>query len=293
MPGVLFLASLLMSQLACVRALVPSPLSQEATLGADSAASGGPRDPLQGGPDATYGVVWIGEGGVLAVRQIAGGGALALEELSPDATGIQLTGNSSLLGSSLWVEVLTPAGTVGWVNASNLTEIVPQGTICNDGRARKLVDDLEAAVRAGDMSALAGLLSERRGLNVRLSPHGTTVTIPQSDVPQLLQAPATQDWGPASETGAAVVGTFAEAVLPRLESVFGQEVQVACDELLQGQTAWPPVMPMELRNMEFFSAHVPAQASAAGMDWQTWVMAVEYVGGEPRIGALVRFQGEI
>ena len=293
--GALLMTSVLLSQLACVRALVPSLLGQEGSLtsqvNAESPADH--KNPLQGEPDADYGVVWVGDGATLTVRQIAGSGAVALEELSPQATGLQLTGDSSLLGSSLWVEVLTSSGSVGWVNAWNLAELAPEGTLCADPRASEVVDRLGAAVRNRDMAALSDLLPERRGLVMRLSPHAPEVIIPLGDVPQLLQNPAAFDWGPTSDTGEIVVGTFAEAVVPRLESVFGSAYEIACNQLLQGQTARPAEMPMELRNLGYFSAYLPAQGSATGMDWQTWAVVIEYVGGEPRIGALVRFQGEI
>jgi hypothetical protein len=277
-----------------VRAPLPSLLPQEDTLAAQaSAASPGDRkNPLQGDPDSEYGVVWVGDAASLTVRQIAGSGALALEELGPQATGLRLTGNSSLLGSSLWVEVLTPSGSVGWVNAWNLAERAPEGDLCSDSRASDLVEHLEAAVRQQDMAALSTLLPERRGLIVRLNPYAPEVAIPLTDVPQLLLNPAAFDWGPTSDTGEMVLGTFADAVLPRLESVFGSDYEKACNQLLQGQTSRPAEIPGELRNLGYFSAHLPAQGSATGMDWQTWAIVIEYVGGQPLIGALVRFQGE-
>jgi hypothetical protein len=293
MAGLLVAGCLIVAQLACVRAPVPEAAPQPAGQEA-SDASEDPRNPLQGSPLATYGVAWVGEGDVLAVRQIAGGGALALEELPPDARDIRLTGNSSLLGSSLWVEVRTPAGTVGWVNAANLTELLPGSTICDDARARQLVDDLVQAVDTRDMAALAGLVSDRRGLNVRLSPGAPTVTVAQADVARLLSDTPVLDWGSASESSSeTVVGSFADAVLPRLAGLARPDRQIACNELLHGQTARPPVMPMEFRNLQFFSVFVPSQASSSGLDWQTWAVLIEVVGGEPRIGALARFQGEM
>ena len=67
-----------------------------------------------------YAVVWVTHEETLIIRKPAGISGTAVSELAYDQRGIKLTGSSTLLGSSTWVEIYTPAGGAGWVNSWNL-----------------------------------------------------------------------------------------------------------------------------------------------------------------------------
>lgn len=69
----------------------------------------------------TRAVVLVADGDVLNVRTGPGTDYPILTEFGPTQTGIHLTGNYSMLGSSKWVEVDTPAGK-GWCSNNYLTE---------------------------------------------------------------------------------------------------------------------------------------------------------------------------
>ncbi len=66
-------------------------------------------------------VVGVAADDVLNVRSGPGVEYDIIAGLSPTATGVMLTGRETLVGSSVWVEVVTDEGT-GWVNESYLAE---------------------------------------------------------------------------------------------------------------------------------------------------------------------------
>src|SRR3972149_3821933 len=89
------------------------------------ASSPGPR----GGPPTAGGWAPAETGG--AHQHPAGLPGLQVGTLAPDQRGISLTGASTLLGSSLWVEIVAP-GVAGWGNSWYLTEDIPPAEFCSD-----------------------------------------------------------------------------------------------------------------------------------------------------------------
>jgi len=154
----------------CTRAIVPLSFVTRTPPGPTPAPTRTPGPTfiaISGNPTGhPYAVVWVPAESSLPVQQPAGIPGLQVGTLAPDQRGIYLTGNSTLLGSSLWVEVLAP-GLAGWVNSWYLTEDVSPADFCTDPQVVALLDGFGEAILSRDGRALASMTSPRRGLAIR------------------------------------------------------------------------------------------------------------------------------
>ena len=125
---------------ACRQALVPIPTDTvqpvAPTATPDESAMVEPEPTRNILMPGAYAVVWIENGEPLVIRQPAGITSMAVDTLASDQRGLSITGRSTQLGSSTWVEINLPEGGKGWVNAWNLTEDVTRGDFCADPRAQ-------------------------------------------------------------------------------------------------------------------------------------------------------------
>jgi hypothetical protein len=250
-----------------------------------------PTQPISAG--LTYAVAWIPGAETLAVRQPAGTSGSKIDELSSDQRGIQLTGNSTLLGSSLWVEILRAGGGSGWVNSWNLTEEASASDFCADPRVHTLIDHVATALQSRDGEALAELINPRRGLVVRLDWWNPDVVIPYWAVPNLLTSPTVVEWGIEGESNNPVQGTFRDTILPALDDVLESDPTVGCNSLNAGRTARSVQWPDEFTNINFYSFYRPPNVPGNELSWRAWAMGIEYVGGEPFLSLLVQYRAEI
>ncbi len=285
---------------ACTRTLVPVTAIVNPTISATTAPPTiivepgptlRPTEPISAG--LAYAVTWVPGGETLAVRQPAGTSGSMIDELSSDQRGIQLTGNSTPLGSSLWVEILRSGGGSGWVNSWNLTEAVSASDFCADPRVEELIERVRTAVEERDGAALAELINPRRGLVIRLDWWNPDVVIPYTAVTNLLTSPTIVEWGIEQESGKPVEGTFREMILPGLDDVLEAESTIACDSLNAGRTARSVQWPDEFTNINFYSFFRPPNVPGNELSWRAWALGIEYVGGEPFLSLLVQYRAEI
>lgn len=240
-----------------------------------------------------YMVVWAPADGLIPVREPAGTQGAVVDRLRRDQRGIRLTGRATQLGSSNWVEILRPDGGTGWVNEWNLTSDVSPAEFCADARVADLIGRLRNAISAKDEESLAGLISPRHGLVIRLDWWNPEVVYSPETVPQMFRSPAVSDWGTEAGTGTPIRGSFPVVVLPALQSGLGEEAtQVRCNALASGESGRQPQWPGEYANLNFYSVYTPA-SPVARFSWRTWAIGFEYVGGDPFIVVLVQYRGEI
>jgi hypothetical protein len=268
-----------------------SSVPPTATAGIEPGATLRPTEPISSG--LAYAVAWVPGGEALAVRQPAGTSGSEVDELSSDQQGIQLTGNSTLLGSSLWVEILRDGGGTGWVNSWNLTEVMSSFDFCADPRAEGLVASVKTAIRERDGQALADLVNPRRGLVLRLDWWNPDVPIAASEVSSLLTSPRIIQWGIERENNQPIEGTFRQTVLPALDDVLESDPVVSCNSLNAGRTAQSVQWPDEFTNINFYSFYRPANQAGNELSWRGWAMGIEYVGGRPFLSLLVQYRAEI
>ncbi len=239
-----------------------------------------------------YAVVWVPAGGSLPVRQPAGIAGAQVGALEADQRGIRLTGNSTFLGSSTWVEIVTPQ-VQGWVNSWNLTQDVAPTDFCADPRVTALLDRFQQVLRNRDGGALFDLVSPRRGLVVRLGWWNVEVVIEREQVSRLFVSSEEYDWGAGEVADVPLRGAFRDVVLPPLQDVLDNQPEVTCNSLRTGATERSPRWPAEYTNLNFYTFYRPDPMPGSRYNWRTWAVGVEYVEGEPYIAVLVLYRGEV
>ncbi|MCX6071355.1 MAG: hypothetical protein NTU91_10940 [Chloroflexi bacterium] len=229
----------------------------------------------------------------LIVRQPAGISGTVVAELPADMRYIDLTGQATPLGSSTWVEITVPSGNTGWVNLWNLTEDVEPEAFCQDPRVPALVDTFFAALRDRSGEALAQTVSPRRGLVLRHDWWNPEIVIPLSALTDLMQRIDEVAWGVQRGSGAPILGSFRDRILPELDALLAAAPQQACNQLLSADTSIPAEWPDEYARMNFLSYHIPAPDPGTRFNWRSWAIGVEYVDGVPFVAILIRYQADL
>jgi hypothetical protein len=278
---------------ACTRVLVPlgtpgaQPLATElarATLTAESHLLNAP---------IVFSLFGVPPGGALLVRQPAGISGTVVAELPADLRDLQLTGQTTPLGSSTWVEIKVASGGTGWITLWNLTEDIEPEAFCLDPRVPALLDTFFAAVRDRSGEALAQTISPRRGLVLRHDWWNDQIVVPLAEVGGLMQRVEPIAWGVQRGSGAPIVGPFRDRLLPGLDLLLDADPQQACDHLLYGDSGMKPEWPGEYARLNFVSFYQPAPDPGPRLNWRTWAVGVEYVDGVPYVAVLIRYQGDL
>lgn len=275
---------------AFVELATPTRAAPEGQPSAPAAASAVPLTTIQPSPELSYAVVWAQE--QLEVRQPAGISSMAVANLPADQRGIAVSGKTTLLGSSTWVEIYLPDGGFGWVNSWNLTEEVPAQDFCADPRPTDLANRFILAIQARNGAQLAQLASPKRGLIVRHDWWNPEVIFGSGELARLFQDRTLLNWGVNRDSGLAIEGSFDEVILPQLEDVFTVAPAFSCNSLAAGTTAQEAIWPPEYENLNYISFHREAPV-AGSLNWRTWALGIEYVDGRPYLAVLVQYRGEI
>ena len=240
-----------------------------------------------------YAAVWALSEEGLMIRSQAGISSTIAEVIPWDSRQIYLTGNRSLLGSSLWLEIRTESGVAGWVRAWNLTEYIPSDQFCEDVAARSLLDTFQQTLQDRDGGGLKELVSPNRGLSIRLNWYNPDVTFAIDEVNSIFNDTSEMDWGIMADSGLQVVGSFEAVIQPKLEDVFSGNPEVLCNELKWGSTAGQVLWPEELDQLNFYVFHRPAKEGGNELDWRTFAVGIEYVNHQPFIAVLIHYSSEL
>jgi len=249
--------------------------------------------PSRGVPE--FGVILVTEGDVLNVRSGPGVDNGITDTLAPHATGITMSGNRQKVGNSMWVEIETPSGTLGWVNAHFITESVENDDFCNDLRVTALLDSFVAAVQTRDGEALGQLVSPTHGLTIRVSWWNPEVKFrSQNEVSNIFNSAAVHDWGIQDGSGRPIQGSFSDEVLPWMDDVFNGEYHSNCNDLENGSgpSAGFVIWPFEYQNINYVAQYRSAPADQE-FDWRTWAIGISYHQGQPYISFMVQYHWEI
>lgn len=267
--------------------IIPSPSApvetpERSTPTPDEEASG-----------VNYAVVWLEAEETLTVTKPAGISGMVVGELAHGQREIQLTGGSTRLGSSTWVEIYIPGGGVGWVNAWNLTENVSASDFCQDNRVNSLLDDINLALVDEDGELLARLVNPERGLTLRHDWWNPEILISPDNVHGLFSDHSEVDWGVLSGGQFPIRGSFRQIIAPQLEDVFTSSLEIACNHMITGVTSQPAIWPECFNNMNFYTFHRPSPEGGNQFDWRTWTIGIEYVNGQPYISVMIQYRGDI
>lgn len=291
-PWLAMLASLALLS-SCTRALVPlgTPASPPLTTeqAEETLLAGGQ---IPGGP-IVYSIFGVPAGGLLLARQPAGISGTVVAELPGDLQDVRLTGQTTPLGSSTWIEIEVPPVGTGWINLWNLTEDVAGEAFCADPRVPALLDRFFEALRSRSGEALAQTISPRRGLVLRHDWWNDEVVIPLNDTGELMRTTAPVAWGVQRGSGAPIVGPFRDRLLPELDALMGATSTQACNAIQSGETSYPAQWPEEYVRINYVSYFVPAPEPGPLFNWRAWAVGVEYVDGVPYVAILIRYQGDL
>jgi hypothetical protein len=241
----------------------------------------------------TYAVAWIPRDDNLKLRVPAGISGSIVDELTYDTHGVTITGNTTSLGSSLWVEIEGPDGEMGWVNSWNLTEDVDQELFCADARVLGILEQVSRAFLEEDASQLRGTINPKRGLILRHDWWNPEVILKTDEVENLYLSRADRTWGVLRGGDFAIQGPFKEIFSPSLLDVFSQTPTAVCKEIPGGVTSLPIEWPGEYENIHFYAFHRPSPEGGNRFDWRTFVLGFEYIQGTPYLTLLVQYQGDI
>jgi hypothetical protein len=240
-------------------------------------------------PGGDYAVILVEEGDVLNVRSAAGASNPVVASLDPHAAGITLTGEDQQVGGDRWVEIKIPGGSsTGWVNSLYLTESVDPAYFCSDISVTGLISKLNTAMTNKDGALLSSIASPAHGMTVYYFHNGNPANYSPEEARWVFDSTYLMDWGLHPASGLAVKGTFHEEVLPKIQEVFVSNYELTCNQVVTGGVSYPTVWPYSYRNVNFYTVLKPA-TPGVDLDWRTWLVGVEYVGGKPYIFALIHF----
>jgi hypothetical protein len=242
---------------------------------------------------ASYAVVWVGIEETLVVRKPAGLSGTVVSELAYDQRGIILTGSSTRLGSSTWVEIYTPSGGTGWVNSWNLTQDVSPAKFCEDTRVNVLLETFISGLMGHEGETLSQVINPQRGLILRHDWWNPEVHYLPGSVNSIFSDLTEIDWGVLGGSEFHILGSFREIIVPQLEDVFSVSPEVKCNEMIAGVTTQVAIWPREFDNMNYYVFHRPSPEGGNKYDWRTWAIGIEYVDNQPYISVLIQYRGDI
>jgi hypothetical protein len=159
-------------------------------------------------------------------------------------------------------------------------------TICTDSQVTALIDSFKSAILKSDGQLLSALVSPSRGMDVAYYRDGTVITYKPEHAKFLFETTFQVDWGAEPGSGAMKRGSFHEVIVPALVSFFNQPYTLHCNELKHGGATYEMEWPYQ---GEYYSLYFPGTQANGNMDWQTWVMGIEYVTAKPYVYALMQF----
>jgi hypothetical protein len=161
---------------------------------------------------------------------------------------------------------------------------------CNDPQARDLVTSFSNAIAASNGELLASLVSPAQGMDVRFYRDGKVINYDVEHAQFVFETTFQADWGQSFGSGLPTVGAFKDIVLPSLKKVFVPGAEITCNQIKTGGTTYVAEWPYPY--MDFYSVHFPGTDSFGGLDWETWLVGMDRVGGKPYIAALMHFVWE-
>ncbi len=161
---------------------------------------------------------------------------------------------------------------------------------CNDSRARALITSFSTAVTTSNGELLASLVSPAQGMDVLFYRDGKVINYDVEHAKFVFETTYKADWGLSFGSGQPTIGAFKDIVQPSLKLVFTPNAEGICNQIKTGGATYQAEWPYPY--MDFYSVHFPGTDQYGGLDWQTWLIGMDNVGGKPYIAALVHFVWE-
>ena len=139
---------------------------------------------------------------------------------------------------------------------------------------------------SADGPLFSSLVSPTRGLDAANFRDGNVINYTPEQAKFLFETTFEVNWGAAPGSGEDEIGSFHDVIVPELVKAFNQPYTLHCNELKHGGATYELEWPYQ---SEFYSIHFPGTPANGNLDWQTWVMGIEYVSGKPYVYALIQF----
>jgi len=205
---------------------------------------------------------------------------------SSNEPDIALSGASEIVDGSRWAQVCVEGEPVGWVSATYLTEVLPSGQFCGDTRVTALLDKLQTVFANQDGQTFASLVSPIHGVDVWLWNSGLPVNYDAEHARFAFESDFINEWGTHPASGMETSGTFRELVLPELQDTFVPTAQRRCND---GEiSSYGETWPAEYANINFYQVVRPGSPGVE-LDWNVFLVGVEYVNGQPYLFSLIHF----
>jgi hypothetical protein len=240
--------------------------------------------------ELSWSVMRVPADDVLIVRSGPGVSNEIVAELAPDATGIEIVGNTGeSVGDQLWREIVTPNGISGWVDFAYLT-----------AQAELTAATAEALA----LETLAFLSSDAVDSTV-LGPRGVYVggigVFADAATPFLhvdsgaLSVDEVSDWSPIPDDAECgdECQLSARQFLDAAEIVDRVHLPVALDQSkdlsLEDQFLYGPIDQLSLfESLHSMTIEVPA-TNAGDLDWRLYHLWFDWADGTPRVIAVWRW----
>jgi hypothetical protein len=158
--------------------------------------------------------------------------------------------------------------------------------VCIDPQVTALIDSLKSAMLNGNGSLLSSLVSAN-GMEVRYF-HTSDKPIKYSayQATFLFETTYIADWGEHPASGQKKLGAFHDVVVPDMKKIFSLPYSLHCNEIRHGGASYPITWPYQ---KDFYSIYYAGTAANGSLDWNTWVVGIEYINAKPAIYALTQF----
>lgn len=234
----------------------------------------------------SHGVVLVRPEDVLNIRSAPGAANSIVGTYASNEVMIAVTGATAAVDGATWVQVCDSNGMVGWVNGTYLTEFVLSGQFCEDERITTLLDNLQTAFATRNGDLLAAVVSPTHGVDVWLWNSGNAINFDREHAHWVFESTYVHNWGAHPASGMETFGSFNEAVLPELQDAFVPSAKRRCNdgEISSYSNTWPSTY----ANINFYQVYRPGTPGVE-MDWNAWLVGVEYVSGNPYVFSLIHF----
>jgi hypothetical protein len=239
----------------------------------------------------SYAVVLVDEGSVLNPHKLPAAASEISGKLAYNEKNLNLTGKTSGSGSSAWVELNLPGGGTGWVSRASLTELVSSQVFCGDSKVDQLITAFITALKVKDGNAFSRQVSPVHGLTVQPVHGGTPVTYDAQHAAWVLESTYVVNWGRGPASGLPVLGSFGDVVTPGLIDILGSQYTKTCNTVSAGGASYTIAWPKIYENVNYVSMYRAAPAGKE-QDWRTWLLGIEYVGGQPYLFSLSQYTWE-
>lgn len=201
---------------------------------------------------------------------------------TPTPTQVIVPMNFLITETPLPLPTLTPTPAF----TPTATPIPPvAANVCSDPQVTAMIDGLKRSMQTSDGTLLSSLVGPQ-GMKVNYFHNGRTIVYSPYQAQFLFETTYQAPWGDDPASGAPKKGAFHQVIVPSLRALFNQPYTLHCNEVRVGPVNYPVKWPY---NRDFYAIHYAGTQQNGNLDWQTWVVGVDYVNGKPTIYALMNF----